>query len=428
MQMVRPEKSKWPVLFANAITFFVMLGITIWATTQAGGPGPLWATPNQTLEGITPAWAWIYAIVASLGAISAGILNQSDFTRFAKRQGMQVPGITFALFIPGMAVPLMGILTASASVTIYGGDPFWNPLTLINQWMLTDWSATSRAAAFFCGLAFLISQLAENILGNGYAAGMDLAGLFPKFINIRRGAIIGAVLSWAVQPWLFYNTSSVFVATAASFSVFLGPLTGIMLVDYFLIRKQQIEVTQLYTGSPEGSYYFYRGFNLRAIIVWVVCFVPAMPGMISTLNPSIKVSQGAINYYRGNYIFGAASAAVLYYVACQIWKIKNAGKRDEYDFYGTFDEKAASRKGITPFQGLKGEGAADDEDVLEEARHGEVTFVDGLSVADVGGAASADLAAKPIEPVALGRTDAQDIERLGMTQTDAKKPVLTAFN
>lgn len=150
--------------------------------------------------------------------------------------------------------------------------------------------------------------------------------------------------------------------------------------------------------------------------------------MISTLNPSIKVSQGAINYYRGNYIFGAASAAVLYYVACQIWKIKNAGKRDEYDFYGTFDEKAASRKGITPFQGLKGEGAADDEDVLEEARHGEVTFVDGLSVADVGGAASADLAAKPIEPVALGRTDAQDIERLGMTQTDAKKPVLTAFN
>lgn len=251
MQMVRPEKSKWPVLFANAITFFVMLGITIWATTQAGGPGPLWATPNQTLEGITPAWAWIYAIVASLGAISAGILNQSDFTRFAKRQGMQVPGITFALFIPGMAVPLMGILTASASVTIYGGDPFWNPLTLINQWMLTDWSATSRAAAFFCGLAFLISQLAENILGNGYAAGMDLAGLFPKFINIRRGAIIGAVLSWAVQPWLFYNTSSVFVATAASFSVFLGPLTGIMLVDYFLIRKQQIEVTQLYTGSPE---------------------------------------------------------------------------------------------------------------------------------------------------------------------------------
>ncbi|KAK5062958.1 hypothetical protein LTR84_005034 [Exophiala bonariae] len=426
LMMVRPEKSKWPVLFANAVTFFVMLGITIWATNKAGGPGPLWSTPNQTMENITPAWAWIYAIVASLGAISAGILNQSDFTRFAKRQGMQVPGITFALFVPGMAVPLMGILSASASVTIYGGDPFWNPLTLITQWMLTDWSATSRAAAFFCGLAFLISQLAENILGNGYAAGMDLAGLFPKFINIRRGALIGAALSWAVQPWLFYNTSSVFVATAASFSVFLGPLTGIMLVDYFIIRKQQIEVTQLYTGSPEGSYYFYHGFNLRAIIVWVVCFIPAMPGMISTLNPSIKVSQGAIEYYYGNYIFGAASASVLYYIACQIWKVKNAGKRDEYDFYGTFDDKVASKKGIAPFQGVKGEGAPEDEDD-EEGKHGPVTVVDGLSVADVG-AASADLAAKPIEPVALGRTEAEDIERLGMTQTDAKKPALTAYN
>ncbi|RVX68775.1 hypothetical protein B0A52_07661 [Exophiala mesophila] len=407
--LVRPENAKWPVLFANGITFFVMLGITIWATNKAGGPGPLWYTGSTSIPGMNYAWAWVYAIVASLGGISAGIINQSDFTRFARRQGVQVPGILFSLFIPGMAVPIMGLLTASASVEIYGGDPFWNPLTLITQWMLDDYSATSRAAAFFCGLGFIISQLAENIMANGYAAGMDLAGLFPKFINIRRGAIIGALLSWVVQPWLFYNTSSVFVATAASFSVFLGPLTGIMLADYYIIRRQNIEVTQLYTGSSEGSYYFWYGFNLRAIIVWVVCFVPAMPGMIGTLNPNIYVGQGAIQYYWGNYLFGSTSAAVLYVIVCKIWKIKNAGKRDEYDFYGTFDEDVATKKGITPFQGVKAGAEVDD-----------ALTVDGVSVANV------DLKSvdKPVEQSGLGRTDASDVERLGITPAERKVAVV----
>lgn len=189
-------------------------------------------------------------------------------------------------------------------MNIYDGEAYWNPLTLVIQWMLDDYSATSRAAAFFCSLGFIISQLAENILGNGFAAGMDLAGLFPKYINMRRGCLIGALLSWAVQPWLFYNTSSVFVAVMSAFSVFLAPLTGIMMVDYFFIRKQRVEVSQLYTGSKEGSYWFTYGVNWRAIITWVVCFAPAMPGMIAALNTTIKVNYGATAYYRGNYLFG----------------------------------------------------------------------------------------------------------------------------
>ncbi len=83
--MVRPEKSKWPVAFANVTTFFVMLGICIWATTQAGGPGPLWHLGSTSVVGFTRAWAWLYGICASLGGISAGILNQSDYTRFARK-------------------------------------------------------------------------------------------------------------------------------------------------------------------------------------------------------------------------------------------------------------------------------------------------------------------------------------------------------
>lgn len=281
-----------------------MLGITIWACTTAGGTGPLFKQGATQVPSLSHSWAWVYGIISGVGASSAGILNQSDFTRFSTKQGVQVPGIIFALLVPGIVVPIMGIVTASASVTIYGGEAFWNPLTLITQWMLEDYSAKVRAGAFFCGFGLILSQIAENVISNGYAAGMDLAGLFPKYIDIRRGCMICVLLSFAVQPWLFYNTASVFVAVASSFSVFLGPLTGVMLADYFIIRKRRIEISQLYTGSPEGSYYYTKGVNWRAIITWFGCFAPAMPGMIASVNPSVVVSEGLLNYYRGNYIFG----------------------------------------------------------------------------------------------------------------------------
>jgi NCS1 family nucleobase:cation symporter-1 len=280
-----------------------MVGICIRTCLKAGGVGPLIHQGTQ-YSTLSPAWAWFYAITSSVGSISSGILNQSDYTRFAVKQGRQVYGTIFGLFFVGTLVPILSILTASASVEIYGAEPYWNPLTLIIQWLLDDYSSANRAAAFFCSLAFVISQLAENILGNGFAAGMDLAGLFPKYINMRRGCLICAILSWVVQPWLFYNTASIFVSVMASFSVFLAPLTGIMLVDYFVIRKQNIELMQLYTGSNEGAYYFTGGVNWRAIFTWVICFTPAMPGMIASLNTNIVLGEGIMNYYRGNYIFG----------------------------------------------------------------------------------------------------------------------------
>lgn len=301
--MIRPENSKNYVVVANIVTFFVMLSITAWAGSK-GGAGPLIHEGVVAPLALSKSWAWFYAITSGVGGISSGILNQADYTRFATFQGRQVPGTIFALFIPGVIVPLFGILTASATMNIYGGEPYWNPLTIIFQWMIDDYSPKARAAAFFCSLGFVCSQLAENILSNGYAAGMDLAGLFPKWINIRRGCAIAALLSWAVQPWLFYNTASVFVATMASFSVFLAPLTGIMMTDYFLLRKQRIELSHLYTGSKEGAYWYTFGINWRAVVAWVVVFTPAMPGMIATLNTSVTINVGALNYYRGNYVFG----------------------------------------------------------------------------------------------------------------------------
>ncbi|OLN87567.1 Thiamine transporter [Colletotrichum chlorophyti] len=352
--LIRVEKAKVPVIIANLIVLVTMMGITIWACTT-GGTGPLFESGAKQPSTLTKEWAWVYGIIASVGNISAGILNQSDFTRFARRQGVQVPGIVFSLFIPGMIVPIFAILTASASMSIWNlEEPMWNPLTVITQWMVDDYNAKTRAGAFFCSLGFVLGQIAENILGNGYAAGMDLAGLMPTWITIRRGALLAAALSWAVQPWEFYNTASVFVSVAASFSVFMGPLTGIMMTDYFVIRRQKIEMSQLYTGSKEGAYWYAYGFNWRAFVAWVVCFVPAMPGMIAAVNPNVEINDGLYKYYLGNYIFGFLEAGTLYAVLTFTFKPKRLGLQDDFDIYGTFEDDVAIKKGIAPFERPKG--------------------------------------------------------------------------
>ncbi|KAH7010195.1 permease for cytosine/purines, uracil, thiamine, allantoin-domain-containing protein [Ilyonectria destructans] len=207
--------------------------------------------------------------------------------------------------------------------------------------MLDDYSAKARATAFFYSLGYVISQLTENTLGNGFAAGMDLAGLFPNWMNIRRGGIICALLSWAVQPWLFYNTAS----------VFMGPLTGIMIADYFIIRQQRIQLSQLYTGSPDGSYWYAHGFNSSAIIAWVVGFAPAMPGIIAAANPSVVVSDGIYKYYLGIICSYERflTATTLYTALRMIFKVGGAGLQDDTDVYGTISEDVALKKGMSPF-------------------------------------------------------------------------------
>ncbi|TDZ37356.1 Thiamine transporter [Colletotrichum spinosum] len=348
--LIRVERAKVPVITANLIVLVTMMGITVWAC-RTGGTGPLFESGAKQASTLTTEWAWVYGIIASVGNISAGVLNQSDFTRFARRQGVQVPGIVFSLFVPGMVVPVFAILTASASMAIWDlEEPMWNPLTVITQWMADDYTAEARAGAFFCSLGFVLGQIAENILGNGYAAGMDLAGLLPTWITIRRGALLAAALSWVVQPWEFYNTASVFVSVAAGFSVFMGPLTGIMMTDYFVVRRRRIETSQLYTGSREGAYWYAGGFNWRAFVAWVVCFVPAMPGMVAAVNPNVKINDGLYKYYLGNYIFGFLEASALYAALTFAFKPQRLGLQDDFDVYGTFEEDVAIKKGMTPFE------------------------------------------------------------------------------
>lgn len=144
----------------------------------------------------------------------------------------------------------------------------------------------------------------------------------------------------------------------------LMPLTGIMICDYFLVRKQRIQLSHLYSRDKDGSYYFTFGVNWRAILVWMVCVAPAIPGMIDNLSITDRSEiTPTILYYRGFCIFGFLQSLILYYGLMRWLPAKNIGEQDDMDVYGTFKSEEAIDLGITPFNK---DFAGEDDIALED--------------------------------------------------------------
>lgn len=157
-------------------------------------------------------------------------------------------------------------------------------------------SSAARAGVFFLALGFGLTSMFENICGNAVAGGIDLAGLFPRYINIRRGAIITFVAAWVVQPWQLINRAASFVAVLNAFSVFLAPIIGVMCADYYVLRRQRIKLTNLY--HPEGSvYWFTYGVNWRVIPAWVLGWAPTIGGLIVSVGGKKTAARALFELY-----------------------------------------------------------------------------------------------------------------------------------
>nr|CAI6461880.1 ASB_HP1_G0027130.mRNA.1.CDS.1 [Saccharomyces cerevisiae] len=298
----KPERFNRPLMVTCVLTFFAMMGITIWAVCRNGGSdGPLMHESTK-MSSSTRGWYWVYGISSWYGSLSSGVSNQSDFTRFSKKTWSSLFGTIFSLMVIGTIIPLMGLVTASAYKDKYGVE-VWMPNEIIMNCLKEDYSPKARAAAFFVGAVFTLSQVCFNTMGNAYAGGMDLSGLLPKYFNITRGSVFTALLSWVVQPWDFYNTSSTFVTVMSSFSVFMSPIVGIIIADFWVVRKKHLKLTHLYTDDKNGKYWYWKGINYRNLIIWVIAFTPGLPGLIHSVTPTIKVNKGIQNFYYGNTIF-----------------------------------------------------------------------------------------------------------------------------
>ena len=347
--IMKPYQINKLLILSCTGTCFAMTGMVIYLCKENHGVGQLFTSSKTTATGSARAWAWVYMISYWFGSVSPGSVNQSDYSRFGSSLTGIYLGTIAGLLIPTTLVPVYGAIGASTCEELYG-QQLWMPMDIINYWLNNGYSSGARAAAFFCGLFFTLSQISYTISNAGFASGMDLAGLLPKYINIRRGAIFTAMLSVAVQPWNFYNSSSTFLTVVSSFGVVMTPIISVMICDNLVIRKRNYSVVQAFT--LKGEYYFNKGFNWRAFVSWVVGMTPGLPGIDWQVNNNYFHNKGIVNFYYGDSFFAFAISFSLYWILCLIFPFKIEILHDDKDYYGAFDDDTAIKKGMVPYSEL----------------------------------------------------------------------------
>ncbi|RDW72943.1 hypothetical protein BP6252_06850 [Coleophoma cylindrospora] len=307
---VPPEKLQMPLRIAFIMIVCNIFGMLIWAVRTAGGAGSLMST-GPTESGSMLSWNTVYGIQAILGLWSGGIVGQSDWTRYAKTQNASIfgQGVTAPLTI--IITALCGVIITSATYEIYG-QYFWNPFELLLHVQSVSMTPAARAGTFFSGLAFLASQLALCIILNGISTGMDMAALCPRWINIRRGCVVLTIIAVAVCPWNYVNSASTFITVLSGWSIFLSGMTGILISDYFLVRKRQLHVGDMYLGNSSSAYWYTYGVNWRAVVAWAMSIWPLLPGFVRRVQGTAN-GNGWDHCYDLSYFFGFFMAVFVHW-------------------------------------------------------------------------------------------------------------------
>jgi nucleobase:cation symporter-1, NCS1 family len=262
---IRPHKLKKFFYVSSSTVLVFEISLLIWALATMGPDGfGDTITSRPDTQDTNQGWAIAYGIISTIGGISAGILNQNDYARFSRTPKDAILAQAICPVLYGVVTPIVGILVTAATQQRYG-SPLWNLPNLLSAVQQTGGSR-SRAAVFFAGAALVVSQLGINVPGNALSGGFDFAALFPKYLNIRRGAYLTALLSMVVNPWQLLATASTFLSVLSSYSVFLGPMIGLMISSYYVVNKQKINIDHLFVGNSESIYWFSAGINWRAPI------------------------------------------------------------------------------------------------------------------------------------------------------------------
>ncbi|KAK8004504.1 hypothetical protein PG989_004223 [Apiospora arundinis] len=350
----KPERLRFAILYMNIISAITLICIMIWCLTAAHGAGSLLSAPATVQGSSELGWGIVSATTAVVGSIAVGLTNQPDYSRFARRPGDQVLGQYSSIILLGIIMPFFGCLASSASREIYG-EAVWNPPDLVQKWLDTSYSPGARAAAFFAGFGLVVCQLAINTIDNAFSAGMDMAGLVPTYIDIRRGAYIGLVLSIVMCPWELLSSAGVFISVLSAYSVFLGPIVGIMVCEYWVLRQRRVKLSDLYHPGKSGLYYYWNGFNLRAFASWIVGWSYLIPGFIHNVNPAIGVPQACTHLYSLAFPLGFTVSFLVHWGINKLIPSPGLAETDDIDYYNTFTPDEAAQLGVAPGDVLVGE-------------------------------------------------------------------------
>jgi NCS1 family nucleobase:cation symporter-1 len=288
------------IQFLQGVTapFLLVIGVALlaWAVVKAGGFGPMLAAPSKFQTFGEFFHFFVPSLTGVVGFWATVALNIPDFTRYAKSQRAQMLGQALGLPATMTFYSFIGVAVTSATAIIFG-QAIWDPVQVLAR-------LGSPFAVVIAMLALLLATLNVNVAANLVSPSNDFSNLSPRLISFRTGGLITCVVGVAVfQPWkLLANYSNYIFGWLVGYSGFLGPIAGVMICDYFFVRKKILLVEDLYLRH--GFYEFSRGVNWRAVGALAAGAGLAFIGLIV---PSLRV------LYDYAWFVGFAASFIVYW-------------------------------------------------------------------------------------------------------------------
>ena len=253
--------------------FMLFIGLLLlgWVTRKAGGMGPVLHNPSKFHSGAEFFRVFIPSLTGMVGFWATVALNIPDFTRYAKSQRAQMVGQALGLPTAMTLYSFIGVAVTSASVVLFGAA-IWDPVALLGRF-------NQPLIAFIALIALLIATLNTNVAANVVSPSNDFSNLRPSLISFRTGGLITGVVGILMMPWkLMTSYSSYIFGWLVGCSALLGPIAGIMIFDYYIVRKRHLQIADLYRRN--GAYEYSAGFNSKALIALAAGVFLALVGLL----------------------------------------------------------------------------------------------------------------------------------------------------
>lgn len=282
----------WVVMIA---LMFYFLNLSGWNINIFEGPGGKVLTGEQQMQNI------LITMAQTVGTLATLMLNFSDFARYAPTRKSIILGNAWGLPINWTAFAVTSVITTAAAAKVLNADmeQIKDPGVLMGY-------VDNSVLFYIFTTAFVFATIGVNIVANFVSASFDISNINPRRISFQLGGIITAIVSVVVTPWNYFNNPFIVGKFLGSLGALLGPFFGILVVDYFLVRRQKFSIRHMYLPNEQSIYYFNRGVSLKTLAAFAVSAAVSVPLALGAFG------DGMINNF--GWFIGAGIAAVAHYL------------------------------------------------------------------------------------------------------------------
>jgi len=298
------------ILESWAAPFLIVMGLALlgWAWWQADGLGPMLSAPSQFAPGGPKEGQFLSAffpgLTAMVGFWATLSLNIPDFTRYARDQRSQMLGQALGLPLFMTLFAFIGVAVTSATVVIFG-EAIPDPTVLLGR-------LGGGLAVIVSLLALTVATLSTNLAANVVSPANALVNLAPERVSFRTGAMVTAGLGVVMFPWKLIESTDGYIFTwLIGYSALLGPIGGILIVDYFLLRRTELDLEGLYWQG--GPYRYRAGIHPAAIAALAAGVAPNLPGFLEAAGWMAEVPEVFSNLYTYAWFVGFVLAGAVYW-------------------------------------------------------------------------------------------------------------------